>query len=299
MPVSRFSTRSRILIAGLCLAAGATVSSCSSTQSPAAGELTDRYTYAQTLVGKEDYDKAIIELEALMFDARATSLEDDVLFDLAEAYYESEQYLLAAEIYRRLLEQTPGSTYAADAQFKLAKSYEELSFDFARDQEYTKKAIREFQLFLDMYPVRDPQQLTTDVEMYRELVRLNPDNVVYQRQLALANAEYGRVEKAQESVSSIIALREKLAHSSFSIAEQYRSLKRYRASIMYYDEVLRYYPDTIYFEKAWVGKIEVLIKREKWYEAKAVLDGYEQQFPQNLDRVSGYREKVIEHFSNQ
>ena len=297
MPVSRFTIRT--FLAGLCLAASTVFAGCSSVQSPDTGKLTDRYTYAQALVGKEDYDKAIIELESLMFDARATTLEDDVLFELAGAYYESEQYLLAIEMYRRLLEQTPGSPHAADAQFNLARSHMELSPGYPRDQEHTRRAIREFRLYLDMYPVRDPKQLADDIEMYKGLLQLNPGNADYERQLAMASAEFGRVEKAQEAVSNILALREKLSRSAYSIAEQYRRLKRYRASLLYFDQVLRFYPDTTYFEKAWTGKIEVLIKREKWFEAKAVLDAYDQQFPENIDKVAGYREKVVQHFGNQ
>lgn len=298
MQVSRFMVKRITLIIGVCLVAGALFSACSSVQSPKTGDVAERYKYAQALIGKEDYDKAIIELESLMFDTRATTLEDDVLFTLAEAYYSSKQYLLAIDIYKRLLEQTPGSPYAEDSQFKLAKSHKELSPFFSRDQEHTRKAIREFQLYLEIYPVKDPQQLQSDIELYTELLKLNPENDLYRRNLAFVEAQYARLDKVSESSTSITELREKLALSEYSIAEQYRKLKKFRGSIAYYDNVIRFYPDTIYFEKAWLGKIDVLIKREKWFEAKAALDVYDQQFPENMEKVDDYREKIIRHIEN-
>ncbi len=298
MQVSRFLIKRMALFAGVCLITGALFSACSSVKAPKTGDVSARYTYAQNLLAEEEYDKAIIELESLMFDTRATSLEDDVLFSLAEAYYDSKQYLLAIDIYKRLLEQTPGSPYAEESQFKLAKSHKALSPAFSRDQEHTRKAIREFQLYLELYPVRDPGQLESDIELYTELARLNPDNELYERSLAVAEAQYARLDKITESRTSISELREKLALSEYSIAEQYRKLKKYRGSIAYYDNVIRFFPDTIYWEKAWLGKIEVLMKREKWFEAKAALDIYDQQFPENMEKVEDYRNRIIRHFEN-
>ncbi|WP_287373765.1 outer membrane protein assembly factor BamD [Prosthecochloris sp.] len=298
MPVSRFLIKRVALIAGVCLITGTLFSACSSVKPPKDGDAAVRYAYAQELVAKEDYDKAIIELESLMFDTRATTLEDDVLFALANAYYSSEQFLLAVDIYTRLLEQTPGSPYAEASQFKLAKSHKELSPTFSRDQEHTRKAIREFQLYLELYPIRDPQQLQSDIEMYTELVALNPENDLYKRNLTIVEAQYARLDKIAESSTSIGELREKLALSEYSIAEQYQKLKKYRGSIAYYDNVIRFYPDTTYYEKAWFGKIGVLIKREKWFEAQAALDAYDQQFPENMEKVEDYRDSIVEHFEN-
>lgn len=298
MQVSRFLIKRMALFAVICLVTGALFSACSSVKEPKTGEVSERYTYAQNLIAEEEYEKAIIELESLMFDTRATTIEDDVLFALAEAYYNSEQYLLAVDIYKRLLERTPGSPYVEDAQFKLAKSHKELSPSSSRDQEHTKKAIREFQLYLELYPVKDPQQLQSDIELYTELSKLNPENELYKRNLAVAEAQYARIDKVTESMTSIGELREKLALSEYSVAEQYKKLKKYRSSIAYYDNVIRFYPDTSYLEKAWRGKIGALVKREKWFEAKAALDGYDLQFPENMEKVDDYRDRIMKHFEN-
>jgi outer membrane protein assembly factor BamD len=298
MQVSSFFMKRMALFTGVCLITATLFSACSSVKEPKTGEVSERYTYAQNLIAEEEYDKAIFELESLMFDTRATTIEDDVLFSLAEAYYNSKQYLLAVDIYKRLLERTPGSPYVEDAQFKLAKSHKELSPSFARDQEHTKKAIREFQLYLELFRVRDAQQLQSDIELYTELSKLNPENDQYKRDLAVAEAQYARIDKVAESRASISELREKLALSEYNVAERYKKLKKYRGSITYYDNVIRFYPDTSYFEKAWRGKIGALVKREKWFEAKAALDGYDAQFPENMEKVDNYRDRILKHFEN-
>ncbi len=298
MPVTRFMMRSIVIVLVGSLAASTLLTGCSSVKTPSSGDVSARYTYARELLAEEKHDRAIIELESLMFETRATNIEDDVLFELAEAYYNSKQYLLAVDIYKRLLEQTPGSPFAAEAQFKLAESYKKLSPVFARDQEYTRKAVREYQLYMELYPVRNAEQLESDVELYTELLKLNPDNEEYKVNLASAKAEYGRLDKFNTSRSSILELREKIANSEYNIAERYRKLKKYRGAIVYYENVLRFFPDTIYFEKAWIGRIELLLKREKWFEAKAAVDAYENQFPENIDKVEKYRKKVMKHFDN-
>ncbi|RNA65656.1 outer membrane protein assembly factor BamD [Prosthecochloris sp. ZM_2] len=299
MQVLRGMTSFRGVAAGTSLVVALSFSACSSSAPSAQGDLSSRYSYARQLIDREKYDQAIVELEPLMFAARATTIEDEILFSLAESYYRSEQYLLAIEIYRRLLEQTPGSPYAPDAQFMLAKSHKELSPVFARDQEHTRKAIREFSLYLDLYPlVKEPEGISEDIEMYRGLLELNPDNASYRRQLVAAEAELARAAKVRESRESIAELREKLAHNRYAIAEQYITLDEYRAAEVFYDDILRNFPDTAFFEQAWRGKIDALIRLGKWYEARAALEAYDQRFPENMERVEDYREKILKHFDN-
>ncbi|RDD29248.1 hypothetical protein CR161_00170 [Prosthecochloris sp. ZM] len=299
VPVLRLMVNPRSVVAGICVASSLSFSACSSSKPPSEGDITSRYSYARQLVEKEKYDRAIIELESLMFASRATTMEDDVLFSLADSYYQSEQYLLAIEIYKRLLEQTPGSPYAPEAQFMLAKSHMELSPDYARDQEHTRKAIREFQLYLDLYPQRqDASDLADDIEVLKGLIQLNPDNAAYRSKLALALSESERLGRIQESQKNIALLREKLAENTFAIAERYVKLDQYRAAEVFYEDILRFYPDTPYFEKAWTGKIMALIKRGKWFEARAALEAYDRQFPENMENVEDYRNKIMKHFTN-
>ncbi|NTV02304.1 MAG: outer membrane protein assembly factor BamD [Chlorobiaceae bacterium] len=256
-----------------------------------------RYNKAMADMEKRDYDNAILKLEGLMFSTRATPLEDKVLHNLASAYFQSRQYLLSAEIYRRLLQQTPDSPYAKDAQYQLARSFEKLSPQFELDQEYTVNAINEFKIYLDQYPAEDTQRVASDVETYRELLKLKPDNAQYKARYEQAMAELSEQSPARYANAAIATLREKLAHNRYSIASQYARLRKYRPAAMYYDQVIANYSDTVWNEPAWIGKIEMAEKRSKWFEARQALEQYLQHFPEKKGKVDATYRRVLRKFS--
>ncbi len=256
-----------------------------------------RYRQAMADMDKRKYDNAILKLEGLMFTTRATPLEDKVLHSLASAYFQTRQYLLSAEIYRRLLQQTPDSPFAKDAQYQLARSYEKLSPHFELDQEYTVNAINEFRNYLDQYPAPESARVAGDVETYRELLKLKPDNAQYKAKYDAAMAELAEQEPARYAASAIGALREKLAHNRYSIATHYAKLKKYRPAAMYFDQVIASYSDTIWNEPAWMGRIDMAVKRNKWFEARQAIEQYLQHFPEKRDKVDGTYKRVLRKFS--
>ncbi|NTU58620.1 MAG: outer membrane protein assembly factor BamD [Chlorobiaceae bacterium] len=257
-----------------------------------------RYREATDLIAKKKYDKAILRLDPMMFSTRATDLEDDVLHSLGDAYFLSGQYLLSADVYRRLLQQTPDSPYAKDAQYQLARSYEKMSPGHELDQEYTVKAMAEFQNYLDQYPAQESSQAITDVETYRELLKVNPNNFSYKSKYNAAMADLARQSPANYCSAAIPVLREKLAHNRYSIALQYVKLKKYRSAVIFYDQIIVLYPDTKWLEPAWLGKIDMNVKRNKWFEARQAIEQYQQLFPDKTKKVEGAYKKVLENFSN-
>jgi outer membrane protein assembly factor BamD len=276
------------------------LSSCSSSTMSldASGTVEGRYAKASEYYIKEDYDDAALELEPVIFTSRATALEDDVLFLLGQSYYKSKQYLLAVDMYTRLLQQVPSSPMARQAQFQLAKSHERLSTHFELDHEHTVKAIQQYALYLEIYPGRDSTQISSDAEMYRELLKVNPDNQSYKDKYALVQEELKSGQSQSYAENAIRSLREKLAKNTYFIARQYIQLKKYKAAGIYYDEVIKRYPDTGYSEQAWKGKIDVLIKRKKWFEADQTLDRYLQLYPDKQNEMQNTRDRIIKNFSN-
>ena len=67
---------------------------------------------------------------------------------------------------------------------------------------------------------------------------------------------------------------------------------------MYYDEVIAHYPVTISDQPAREGKIDILIKRKKWFDAGLALDQYLQLFPEKLKEMQGIRDKIILNSKN-
>jgi len=275
-------------------------SGCSSSKptTTATERVNEGYAKAQKLYVKGNYEEAALVFESLIFTSRATALEDDVLFYLAQSYYRSGQYILAADMFTRLQQQVSSTPYARTSQFLLAKSYEKLSPHFELDQQYTNKAIEQYSLYLELYPMVDSSKIASDVETYRELLKINPANPDYKQSYAMATASFSRIDSLRAAAKAIPVLREKLAKNSFFIARQYVQLKKYKAAVIFYDEVIKRYPDTIYFKLALAAKIDVLMTRKKWFDAGLTLDQYVQRFPEKEKEMKGVREKIKQNFKH-
>jgi len=297
MPRNRSILRSLLMLVPACTLV---ISGCSSSKVSldASGSVEGRYAKAAEYYNKEDYNDAALELEPVIFTSRATALEDDVLYLLAQSYFKSEQYLLAIDMYTRLMQQVPNSPFARQSQFQLARSHERLSRHFELDHEHTVKAIREFAVYLESYPGRDSSRIASDVEMYHELLKVNPENQSYQERYAIAQEELKSGQSQGYAENAIKTLRDKLAKNTYFIARQYIQLKKYKAAGIYFDEVLRRYPDTSYPEQAWKGKIDVLVKRKKWFDANQALDRYLQLYPDRQSEMQETRDRIMKNFSN-
>lgn len=298
MPPTRLILRSFLMLVPF-FALLFSACSSSNTSLDTSGTAEGRYEKALAEYGKGDYEDAIVELEPVMFTSRGSALEDDVLFLLGQSFYKSKQYLLAIDIYTRLLQQVPSSVYIQQTQFQLAKSHEKLSTHFELDHEHTEKAIQQFSLYLNMYASGpDSAQAAGNVSRYRELMATDPANSSYRERYVLAQAEAENADSRQYAERAIGILREKLAKKVYFIAHQYIQLRKYKAAGIYYDEVIRHYSDTSYLEPALRGRINVLIKRKKWFEAGQALDQYLQAYPDRSAQMQDERDKIMKNFTN-
>ena len=297
MSVSRFFSRAAVILfsIGLLMSSGCSSSKPATT---ATERVNEGCAKAQKLYDKGDYQEAALVFESLIFTSRATALEDDVLFYLGQSYFRSGQYILSADMFTRLQQQMSSSPYARTAQFLLAKSYEKLSPNFELDQYYTNKAIEQFSLYLELYPMVDSSKIASDVETYRELLKINPKNPDYKQNYVAATARFSRIDSLRYAEKEIPVLREKLAKKIFFIAKQYVQLNKNKAAVIYYDEVIKLFPDTIYLKQALAAKIDVLIMRKKWFDAGQTLDQYVQLFPDKEREMKGVREKIKQNFKH-
>lgn len=298
MSVTRFFSRSALILFAIGLLMSSGCSSSKPLTNTATSRVNEGYSRAVKSYEKHDYDAAAIGLESLLFTSRATALEDDVLFLLAQSYYHSGQYLLAAEMFTKLQQQISSTPYARTSQFLLARSYEQLSPHFELDQEYTGKAIMQFAIYLDLYPMVDSAKIASDVNTYRELLKINPENVAYKQSYATATAQYARMDTLKYAEKAIPVLRDKLAKNTFFIARQYVQLKKYKAAGIFYDELIKRYADTAFIKPAWEGKIDILMKRKKWFDAGQALDQYVQLFPDKQKEMQGTKDKIRQNFKN-
>lgn len=213
---------------------------CSSTRDLSNLSADDRLEYAMQLYQEEDFETAATELEALLLQYPGSSIVDDAQYYLGLCRFFREEYILSAYEFSKLIKNMPASELVADAQFMLAESYYELSPDYTLDQKYTKKAIEEYQAFVDFFPLND------------------------------------KVAQAETKISE---MNDKLARKEFTIASIYEKMDYYTASLKYFDAVVEVYHDTQYAPLALYRKIKLLMDREREDEALKEMRKFVRMYP--------------------
>ena len=151
--------------------------------------------------------------------------------------------VFAAE-FSKLIRDIPTSEFVQDSQFMLAESYYQLSPDFQLEQSYSKKAIEEFQAFIEFFPI------------------------------------HPKVEEAEKKIDELYA---KFAEKDFNSARIYEKLEYYSAAINYYKLVKDTYHDTDYAPRAHFKLVELLVIRDRYDEALRYIAEYISKYPENPD----------------
>jgi outer membrane protein assembly factor BamD len=227
------------LLLSLVLVAGA-IGCGESSQTLANKSSADRFREGMAELEDEDYEEARQLFEVIVLQDPASEFADDAQFYLGESYFRNEDYKLAALHYNRLRTSFPSSPFYKMALFRAAESYDNSSLPYDRDQTDTKYAIDQYDGFMSLYP---------------------SDTLV------------------AEARSRKMALRSKLAHKEYSIAEQYASFEDYKAALLYYERVIELYPDTEYFQPATLGKSRALSELDRPDEALKVINHFIDEHP--------------------
>ncbi len=268
---------------------------CASSKTDETSSLPVVFREAQKMYDEEDYYGAQLELSKLTYTSRATEYEDDVQFLLGMSYFKSEQFLLAIDAFQTLMRNVPNSPYTQEAYFMIAECYYKMSPVPQLDQDYTRRAVIQYQGYIDTYPIPDSTGVAEEIAEAKELLKTvqetdkkaQVEDVIRRLQNKLKHLE--RVKIAEEHIK---ICREKLAKKIFDAAEQYIQLQAYRAATMYYEEVLSKFGDTKYAEPALIGKIEALIIREKWEDAEYDINRYADAFPERRTVIETMRKKM-------
>lgn len=202
--------------------------------------LQERMEIALQLFEKRKFFDAKTQFRIITLSHGGSSSADKAQFYLAECHYFLKEYILSASEYERLLKIYPNSEYVDDAKFKLGMSYVKLSPKPALDQDYTTKAIREFQEFLEDF---------------------------------YASPLVPEVEKM------LLQAREKLANKLYMAADQYRKMNDNTAAIIYFEKVLDRYYDTDFAPKAQYYKAECLRKNQKYDESLIEFQTFLSKYP--------------------
>jgi outer membrane protein assembly factor BamD len=201
-----------------------------------------RQAYAMKLYNDENYLDAIQEFQAVILQYPGNAVVDSAQYYLAESRYQRGEYILGAYEFSKLIKTMPASKLIPDAQFMLADCYYELSPDYRLDQQYTKKAIEEFQAFIDFFPTS---------------------------------------EKVKEAEKKINELNDKLAHKEYNTASLYNIMGDNESAIIYYTKVVDDYHDTQYAPLALYDEINLLVSINENNKALEEIGKFLERYPDN------------------
>jgi len=198
------------------------------------------FHYAKQKYDDEDYFDAVNDFTVVILRFAGSSVADSAQYYLACSHFYMDEYIISAAEFEKLINNMAQSPLVPDAQYMLAESYYQLSPRAALDQEYTIKALREFQSFVEENPLN---------------------------------------QHRTEAEKKIAELREKLAQKQWLNAELYRKMQEYNSSLIYYDVIIEKYYDTDYAEKAQYGKSLVYMDMKDYLKAKEQLLLFKEKFP--------------------
>lgn len=202
----------------------------------------DYYNYAMKLYNDKDYEPALQEFQNFLLQYSGSAFNDDAQFYLGMTYFNRKQYLLAAYEFSKLIRNIPASPFVPESQYMFAESYYQLSPPYQLDQAYSKKAIEEFQAFIDFFPA-------------------NP-----------------KVEEAEKKIKS---LTEKLAQKDYQSALIYEKMAYEKAAMKYYAVVAETYHDTKYAPLALYNKIKLEVKKTLNNDASSDIDLFLNRYPKD------------------
>ncbi len=199
-----------------------------------------RFEHGKKHFDDGNYLEAIGDFEIIRLQFPGSAVADKAQLYLGESHFHQEEYLLAAEEYQALKRNMPASPLVPAAQYKIGLCYYELSPKSPLDQTYTRRAIDEFQTFIEYNP---------------------KDTLVHDAELRIKE------------------LNTRLAKKLFESAGLYMKMGYYKAATNYYDYVNEKYHDTQYAEPALLGKVRALVARRRYDEAKPEVEKFLARYP--------------------
>jgi outer membrane protein assembly factor BamD len=230
-----------------------------------------KYKMANELFEQGKFTRANKLFEQVQPNYRGKPQAERITFLMAEGYYGSGDYLLAAYYYGRFIKSYPESSKLEEAAYKKAYCYYLDSPVYSLDQENTYKAIDEMQKYINKYS--DSENAVEANNIIRELIK-------------------------------------KLEKKDFSIAKQYMKLENYKAADIYFGNFISDYPDSEFREEAYYLKFVSMYlyaknsyyikQKERYTAAKTSFLLFEKKYPNSdkMKKAKKYYEDVLEGLKN-
>ncbi|MDP2423321.1 MAG: outer membrane protein assembly factor BamD, partial [Bacteroidales bacterium] len=188
-----------------------TVSSCSKYQRLVKStDYEEKYQMAMVFYEQTDYYRALQLFDQLLPFYRGTDRAERLSYYYAYAHYHQRDYVLGSFYFKRFAKTFPRSQFAEECAFMSAYCQYLDSPKHSLDQTNTNEAIKELQLFINMYP------------------------------------QSGRIEECNRLIDN---LRAKLELKDMEIARLYFKMENYTAAITAFKNVLKAFPETRFREE--------------------------------------------------
>jgi outer membrane protein assembly factor BamD len=169
-----------------------------------------KYEKAKEYYNEKDYVHAIGLFEQLNPVLKATNKADTILYYLSDSYFQQEDYILAEHHFHQFYETFGNHQWADKAEFMTAYCNYKLSPRTELDQDYTKRAISQFELFIRRHP------------------------------------DHPRVKESHELIQK---MKDKLAIKAYEAAKLYYNMEDYKAAIIALENCLKRFPGTTHREE--------------------------------------------------
>ncbi len=222
-----------------------------------------KYEAAKSYFAKGQYNRASTLLNELITIMKGTDKAEESLYMLGMCYYNTGDYVTAAQSFIQYYQVYPRGIYTELARYHAGKSLFLDTPDPRLDQTSTYKAIEELQMFLEFYPqsslAKEAQDMVLELQdklvtkeylaarMYYNLGNYlgnNYQSCVITAQNALKDYPY---TKLREDLS-ILILRAKYELAVYSVEERKR--ERYREAVDEYYAFVNEFPESKYAKEA-------------------------------------------------
>jgi len=170
----------------------------------------EKYNASIAYYEKGDYYHALQLFDELIVLYRGTNKIERIYYYYAQSYYKQDDYILASYHFKYFAKTYPRSPFAEECLYLSAYCKYKDSPKYSLDQSSTKAAIREMQIFINMYP------------------------------------DSPKVEEANKVIDE---LRLKLIRKDFNAAKEYLKTEYYRAAIYSLNQHIKDYPSSPYHEE--------------------------------------------------
>ena len=207
------------------------------------------YTKAMEYYDQEEYLRAQTLFELILNSFRGSAKAEKLYFRYAYTHYYLNSFLLAAHYFENFSNTFTSSEQREEAEFMKGYSNYLMSPSYRLDQQYTQKAIDQFQLFVNTYPNSD------------------------------------RAARCNELIDEC---RKKLEQKAYAQGRLYFDLKNYASAVHSFENLLKDFPESANAEEVrfLILKSAFLLAENSFYEKQK--ERYEQALDKYADFVKKF-----------